>query len=203
MPVVGKTADELRERARFFQHAIDRVCALPPYSDGALLYHPRIGETLATCYFALSEAYKRRRLPPGARSHPSKIAALTTVTIAAVQPLRVREPNAVESEEFLYANPILAMRCGCSIVAHPFHKASFDHRRRFYKMFAEVSIPSIDAIIQESNEKDSNITTLWNIDLSRAELAFLDSKVTMFEVLGGMKIYKDYLAAKPPDELLD
>lgn len=145
---------------------------------------------LSECYFALSEAYKHGRLGVGHRTEPTKIAALTCVTIAVVCPLRPPNPDNVERVEEIYANPMLAMTAACSIVGHLFHQRAFDDRRRFYKALMRIEMPSLDPIIQEFVSRDGALNSDWKIDLSRSESGTLDSKVCMFSVLRDVKIFR-------------
>jgi hypothetical protein len=152
-------------------------------------FHPKIGDLLAEVYFALTDAYKAAFLSPGRRTEARKIAALTCASIAAVQPLRP-PASTIEREEYLYINPMFAMRCACAIVDHPWHKRAFDERRRFCKALMDIRLPCTDDMIADANANDGVILLgTYSLDLSPPERAFLHMLIGRFEVLEQQKIY--------------
>ncbi len=85
-------------------------------------------------------------------------------------------------------NPMLAMRCSCSIINHPFHKRPFDDRRRVYRAFFGFNLQSIDPILAEARASGGEITSDWEISLVPAEEALLNLLVDDFVMYSKFKI---------------
>lgn len=192
MPVEGRSAVEIAERADFFKRLLQYQIGSPAFTNVNLTCHPSIGNLLAEVYFAITSAYKAGLLPPGSRTDPIKQAALTCAAVVTVNPLRPASTE-IDQEEIIYANPMFAMRCACSIIDHPYHTRSFDERRRVYRGLPGYAVAPADAIIQEALQNDCRTTSTWSIDLSNRERSQLDILVNMFAVYKEMPIW-----AKPP-----
>lgn len=189
MPVAGKTAAELEKRADYFDKMIRLQARSPALSGLEILWHSHIGMLLSHIYFAVSEAYKGEFLYPDKRTDPTKQAAFTCAAIAVVKPLH-SPSSEVDREEYVYMNQMLAMRCACGIVEHPFHARAWVERRRIYKMLERVQLPSTSPIIEEAFGNNGTINTDWKIILSVQEEFSLQSLVNLFVVYKDLKIFK-------------
>jgi len=189
LPVSSRTVEEISARAGYFTHMLDIQAGAPAFEEIQIEYHPRIPIILTEAYFALTDAYKRVHLSEGRRTEPIKQAALTCATIAVIKPLRPIGSPEIDREEYLYINPMLAMRAACSIVEHPFDRRAFDDRRRFYRSLSLASLPSLDPLIDEANENDGVLSSDWHFVLTQHELRDLNHLISMFAVLADLKIY--------------
>ncbi|MBX9710674.1 MAG: hypothetical protein K2X60_06535 [Xanthobacteraceae bacterium] len=188
MPVVGKTALEISNRAAFFKTAIDIQLAAPAMQGLGLGYHPLMPDILAHAYFAMSEAYKKQFLYPAKQTDPTKQAAITSAAIAFIKPLRPPDSR-IQREEYIYVNPMMAMRAACGIVDHPFHTRDFDGQRRFFKQLDLLDFPNVTSIMSEAAANGGEIKGNLQITLTRQEEYQLKSLINMFVVLRDMKIY--------------
>lgn len=194
MPVVGKTPAEIDARADYFQKMIDLQIRSRVMKDLGIIYHPQVSNLLAHVYFALSEAYKAKFLYPEKRTDPTKQAAITCATIAAVRPLHA--PIAIIGrEQYIYMNQMLAMRCACGIIDHPVHTRGFDEQRRIYIMLDKVMLPSIASIVDEAVSNDGIITSDCRITLTKADEFSLKALINLFVVYKDLKIYQTVPAA--------
>lgn len=194
MPVVGKSAQEIARRAAYFVEMIELALTSAAYTGKELVWHPEVGNVLAHVYFAMSEAYKRKHLSVGSRTDVTKIAALTSATIAIVKPLR--PTNQDLGLEGYYLNEIFGLRCACSIVEHP-HR-NFDDMRRFARVFHGAEWPSVAPIIAEAVEKNGQIITEFEIDLTREEFVKLNGLVNLYVVLRDLKVYQQAVTQAQP-----
>jgi hypothetical protein len=120
VPIVGISEDTLSARTLFFQDRIDAQLKSAALKNIGLVYHTKIPDILSHVYFGLSQSYKRIYIREGNKTDTPKRAAITCAAIAAVQPLRPPlVVNDVDKEEYIYANPMFAIRCSSSIVGHP------------------------------------------------------------------------------------
>jgi hypothetical protein len=163
--------------------------------DLGIVYHPQAPNLLAHVYFALSEAYKGGFLYPDRRTDPTKIAAITCAAISGVRPLHA-PTAAVEREEYIYVNQMLAMRCACGIVDHPVHTRGFDEQRRIYMMLQRIALPSIEPIVDEAVSNNGLITSDFQIKLTSAEEFNLKALINLFVVYKDLKIYQ----TNPPSQ---
>ena len=125
------------------------------------------------------------------KTEPSKIAALTCVSIALVNPVRPLAPPDVPDYVVAYANPMFAMRCACSIVEHPFHRRSWEDRARFYDGLRDLHFSSFDRYIEDSNQGIRKLLDPMKFELGREEMRLIEDKIMMFTVLQELKIYRD------------
>ncbi len=98
MAVVGKTAGEVSARAQTFSDLAHEQMWHPDFVALDVVFPDGVENILAEVYFALSEAYKRKRLKPGSRTEWTKAAAFTAIAVALVKPLRELKPKAAGSE---------------------------------------------------------------------------------------------------------
>jgi hypothetical protein len=82
--------------------------------------------------------------------------------------------------EGAYANPMLAMRCACSIVRHPFSKRPFDDRRRVYVAYMGLQFPSAEPIKIEARNNGGPIVSDWQITLTAQEESIINMLVDDF-----------------------
>jgi hypothetical protein len=194
LPVDGRSAEEVAERADFFKRLLQYQIGSPAFTSINLTCHPSIGNLLAEVYFAITNAYKSGLLPPGSRTDPIKQAALTCAAVVTVNPIRPISTE-IDQEEIIYANPMFAMRCACSIIDHPYHTRSFDERRRVYRGLPGLCVRPADAMIQEALQNDCRTTSTWTIELSSRERSQLDILVNMFAVYKEMPIFAKSVSA--------
>lgn len=123
MAVVGKTTEEIVARANLFKELAYQQLWHPVFSSLNIDFRPETANILAESYFALSEAYKRRRLSPGSRTEWIKAAALTAATVAVVNPMR---PTGIAiNYRWPYVNPSFAMLCAYGHAHHMFFLDGF------------------------------------------------------------------------------
>jgi hypothetical protein len=181
VPVYGIDQADLSTRADYFSLRIEATMQSPALKNVGLVYHARIPNVLAHAYFALSQAYKKTCLKEGNRTDSWKRAAITCAAITAVQPLR--PPlivNDLDKEEYLYANPILAMRCACPIVEHKFEKRTFDDQRRQYKSIMGMTFQSVEPILAEARRENGEINSTFDIMLSSDDEAKINALIEHF-----------------------
>lgn len=181
MPVVGKTAAEIAARAATFRRLAQIQLEHPDFAALNISFRPETANILAECYFALSEAYKIERLPPGSRTNWIKAAALVAATVCAVNPLRPAGRS--DSLEWLYINPQFALLCAYGHARSVFLPDRFDEKRRFYQSFQNVVLPSLAPIIAEGNASNGVFKSTWKITLSDSEKSYLDLLVSSFVLL--------------------
>jgi hypothetical protein len=136
----------------------------------------------------LSQSYKRIYIREGNKTDTPKRAAITCAAIAAVQPLRPPlVVNDLDKEEYIYANPMFAIRCASSIVGHPFDKRPYDDRRRAYRAILGFSFPSISPILQEARARNGDITSEFDINITGDEEAKINLLVEQFTIYGYLR----------------
>jgi hypothetical protein len=173
----------------FFGRLMEIQLASPAFVGAEVEYHPKVSSLLTEAYFAITDAYKRIFLNEGRRTEVIKQAALTCAVISAIQPLRPKT-TPVDDDRLLYINPMFAMRAACAIIDHPFHLRGFDNQRRFYVNLSSLSLPCLAPMIDEANDNDFALTTLWKLELSPEEIRELNHIISLFSVLYEMKIFK-------------
>ena len=191
MPIFKIENARIEKRARFFVHAANAMITSP----GSEIADFEISETRAKqtgeLYFLLSDAYKEKRHEnPESPSEFPKIAALTAISIAGLNPLRPKDASQHPSEMTEYANPILAMQIACDRIGHPFHKRSLFERFRFYDLLRKYSFPTIDRYIVACNG-GREIGSSFDINFTREEVREIENKMSLFYVLAGLKIFKE------------
>jgi hypothetical protein len=189
VPVYGVPQADILSRARYYRQRIEDTVSSAALRDVGLVYHDHIHDILAHVYFAISQAYKKTCLKSGNRTDAWKRAAITCASITAVQPLR--PPlivNDLEREEYLYANPILAMRCACPIVEHQFEKRPFDDQRRQYKSILGMQFPCIEPILVEARKSNGIIENEYDVMLTTDEEAKINSLIEHFMLFSYMRI---------------
>jgi len=177
VPIETRKASDLSSREYFFKYMIELTLKSARGRGSELFYHESRPILLAHVYFALHDAFKSYYVPHGHLSDAAKRAAATCAAVMAVGPLHI-DPNKNRAEIDLandtdidYPNPFLAARCAAAILPHPFHKKTWDARRRDYCGYTGLDFPSVEPIIEESRKSGGEITTVWPIPalLSREE----------------------------------
>jgi hypothetical protein len=189
VPVVGKTAAELARRAEYFERTLGHFIQSALLRGLTIDYHPKVHNLLSHAYFGLSEAYKGEFLYPDKGTDPTKQAAITCATIATIRPLHAPQPD-ITNEEYIYMNQMLAIRCGCAIVEHPFHTRAWADRWRFYKMLERLDLPCLRPMIDEAVANNGDLKTQFVFKLSTDEEFKLKSLVNLFVTLKDLKIYR-------------
>lgn len=183
MSVAERSPEDIAARADYFQTMIEMQLSASGFRDTDLLYHPEMPNILAHVYFALTNSYKNLYLNPGSRTDSAKRAALTCVTIAAVAPIRP-DPgkNRLDEEAELYANPMLAMRCACSIVRHPFHKRTWDDQRRIYRALINYRLDCVEKVLEKIRKSNGKIDFEVSVDITEEDEAKLNLLIDDFVV---------------------
>jgi hypothetical protein len=182
--------EKVRQRADFFVAEAQQQCSTPRFAQYEFGLSRENAELLAEAYFLVNEAFKERRQEPGRRTQPPKIAAITCVVVATLNPLRPKRPPASATVETLYANPMFAMRLGCSIVGHPFHRRSWVEHMWFCDGLRSLSMPCLHRYIEAARNETRVLGAPYELDLSSDELRHIESRVGLFTVLGDLKVYK-------------
>ncbi len=192
MAVYGVSEADIAARAEYFLHRIEATVNSPALKDAGLIYHERVHDILAHVYFALSQSYKKTCLKEGNRTDSWKRAAITCASVTAVQP--IRPPlivNDLDKEEYLYANPMLAMRCACPIVEHVFEKRPFDDQRRQFKSILGLTFPCIEPILIEARKNNGVINREHDVMLSSDEESKINSLIEHFMLFSYLKVRND------------
>lgn len=178
LPIQSRKAEELADRARFFKEALELTIASRAFRGADLMYHNSHPDQLAHVYFALHDAYKGVYIRKTHLSDQAKRAAMTAAAVIAVSPIHrnpdkndpVIERKPWELADADYPNPFLAVRAACAIVDHPFHKRTWDDRRRVYCSYVGFEFPTVEPIIEEARRNSGAISTNWPItDLTPQE----------------------------------
>jgi hypothetical protein len=184
LSVVGKTAAEVASRADVLAELAFKQLWQRDFVSLAAEFRRPTSRIMAECYFAMSEAYKRQTLSPGARSEWTKVAALTAATIAVVNPIRPSARAAdLGNPAWLYVNPSFAMFAAYDGIPNLFFAKDFDEQRRVLRSLRELRLPSLNPIIVEGVQADGNFTSDWYIDLNSSELSYLDLLISYFVLL--------------------
>jgi hypothetical protein len=181
LAVVGKTAGEIATRSQTFAELALEQLQHPDFVAANVSFHQPSANILAEAYFALSEAYKRRRLKSDSRSDWSKAAALTAITICAINPIRPAGP--ANAPEWPYLNPQFGLFCAHAFSQSVFTLPGFDQQRRLFQSLQSAKLPCLSPLIAEGNVNNGSFTSNWNIAISDNEMAYLDLMITMFVVL--------------------
>ncbi|WP_147270302.1 MULTISPECIES: hypothetical protein [Rhodopseudomonas] len=166
MPIKGREDSVLSSRAEFFKHALELVCNSAVNRGRLLFYHEGAPHLLAHVYFALHDAFKSYYLRDGHLTDAAKRAAVSCAAVIAVAPLHLNpdEPPVIDlscDEDADYPNPFLAVRCAAAFLPHPFHKKTWDARRRDYVGFTGLRFPSVDPIIDEWANNGGIVRSSW------------------------------------------
>ena len=183
MPVAGVPAETIGLRADYFRQMIETQIASSAFREFNLTYHLRTPSVMSHVYFAMSEAYKRKYLKVENKTDAPKRAAITCAAVSAVQPIRPpTSVNSIDIEEYLYVNPMLAMRMACSIINHPFEKRPFDARRRIYRAIAELKFDSVGPILLAARTANGELNDDWTIELSENDEACINLLIEDFSI---------------------
>jgi hypothetical protein len=183
LAVVGKTAGDIATRSQTFAELAYQQLQQPDFVAANVSFHPPSANILAEAYFALSEAYKRRRLKDDSRSDWSKAAALTAITVSVINPIRPAGP--ANQPQWPYLNPQFGLLCAHSFSQKVFQLPGFDQQRRLFQSWQSAKLPCLSPIIAEGNANGGNFTSNWEISISDNEMAYLDLMITMFVILIG------------------
>jgi hypothetical protein len=181
VPVVGKTAEAIAARANTFRTLAEIQLQQDDVMKLNVVFRPESALVLAEAYFALSEAYKRKRLSSTSLTEWSKAGALVAATVSVISPLR--PGGRIDDPTWLYLNPAFGMLCAYGHTQHVFFARPFDERRRFYQSLQSLRLPCLDYIIAEANKQNGNLTSTWELTLSDAEMSMLDVLVSSFVLL--------------------
>lgn len=171
--------ERVRPRADFFVEAASVVCEREPYSRYGFTLTRRNAEYLAECYFLLNDAYKAHRSRDGHKTLPSKIAAMTSLVVAVLNPLRPSKPPNKPNSDTLYANPMFAVRVAQSILGHDYIHCPFSRVKPFYDQFRNVNLPSLEPYIL-SIRRGREVGEEYCIELSSPEIALIDNRILLF-----------------------
>jgi hypothetical protein len=167
VPIEKRKASELSLRADFFRSVIELTLASARGRGVELFYHECHPLLLAHVYFALHDSFKANYVDPKHLSDAAKRAAATCAAVIAVAPLHLDpdknsdDIDPVNDLDIDYPNPFLATRCASAILPHPFHKKTWDARRRDYCGYTGLAFPSIEPIIEEARQNGGLISTTW------------------------------------------
>jgi hypothetical protein len=181
LAVVGKTAEELVARADTFRTLAEIQLDQADFKALNIGFRPESATILAEAYFALSEAYKRKRLHRDSRTEWSKAGALVAATVSVVNPLR--PSGRADDPAWIYVNPAFGMLCAYAHAQHVFSARPFDERRRLLQSLQSLRLPCLDPIISEGNATNGNFRSKWEIEISDGEMSQLDALVTSFVLL--------------------
>ncbi len=188
MPVVGKDAAEISARAATFRALAEIQLEHPAVVEANVAFDNGSALLMSEAYFALSEAYKKRRLKGTSRTEWCKAAALVAVSVSIVRPLRPAGPS--NEVTWPYLNPNFGMLCAYGHAQEVFFATTFDAKRRLLHSLHSARLPCLDQVIAEAN-KLRTLVTQWDLVLSDDELSYLDSLVVEFEALIELQILKD------------
>jgi hypothetical protein len=181
--------ERIDRRAKFFFEIGEQVKNSKPLSAVGPTFDFQSAECLAEAYFLLSEAFKPVRIQEGHKTTKPKIAALTCAAVAMVNPFHFDNPD-FENLVIRYANPILAMHLACGIIDHPFHKRSFDERRRIYSQILGMGFTCLDEFIADRKAGTPKDLAEYKIALNRGEMREIENLVNLFTVYEQMPIFK-------------
>jgi hypothetical protein len=178
LAVVGKTAQEIATRAETYRVLANIQMAHPDFVQANVAFEPNCANLLAEAYFALSEAYKKRRLKVKSLTDWTKVAALTAVTVSYVRP--IRPAGRADSPQWPYLNPAFGLLCAYGLSQTVFEYPEFDQRRRFYQSLEGISLPCLNPVIAEGIATKGNFTSTWDLSgtITDPEIAYLDILVT-------------------------
>jgi len=190
LAVVGKTAEEIAARGNVQAACRDQL-QQEDFKSLNIAFGAESAVILAESYFALSEAYKRKRLHRESRTEWSKTAALVAATVSVINPLRPR--GRADDPTWLYVNPAFGMLCAYGHAQAVFFARRFDERRRLLQSLQSLRLPCLDPIIAEANATGGRFHSNWQIEISNNEMSQLDALVTAFMLL---KQNEDLLSAQ-------
>lgn len=190
------TQERIKRRADYLRTIGVATAEEQLFKDAGVTFDPAMGEVLAQGCFMLSESYRTYRSRPDHLINTSKIAAIATAVITTLDPMRVENPDP-HNTVHRYANPIFALRCGMTMVNHPFHTRNFDELRRIYDKMLVTQFPclqtftaDVDADSIKPPEDYNKAKDKFTIGISQKEMADLETYVSMYAVFREMKIYK-------------
>jgi hypothetical protein len=189
VPVFAISVAKVRQRADFFLDEASRFCAQRPYSDYGFALSDEDAQFTAEAYYLLSEAYKQKRQITG-RTQPSKIAALTAMVVATINPLRPHNPPDRPNIVSTYANPLYALRLGCNIVQHPLHRQHWTRIQWFCDHLRQDAFICLNDYIAAARAVNRTIGSPFEIDISNQELKCIEGRIGFFDVLSELKIFK-------------
>ncbi len=180
MAVAGKTAEEIAARAETFRQFARVQMLQEDFASANVVFDPDCANLLSEAYFALSEAYKKRRLKRESLTDWSKVAALTAVTVSVIKP--IRPAGRADKPQWPYLNPAFGLFCAYGLSQAIFEYPEFDQRRRLYQSSQGVSLPCLQPIILEGIHTKGQFTSTWDLehDISDSEMSYLDMVVTNF-----------------------
>ncbi len=183
--------DRVRTRADFFLNESNHMSKMDRFSRLDFKMDESHALNAAECYFLISEAYKAlRQENPKHKTQYPKIAAMTSMVIVHTNPFRPTKPVNETNKEILYANPLLALRLGCNIVDHPFAKRPSIQKSNFCEGMLNSKLPCLDNYLLEMRDGTRHLGDSYDVELSIRELREIDTRLSFFQVLGEMPVYK-------------
>jgi len=170
-------------RTEYIERRADELMQSRVLSPADVRFRKPAARFVAEAYFLLSEAYKAKRMNPGARTQEPKIAAFTTLAILAISPFQAIHPLQVRRQETVVANPIFGLYCGSSIIANDFSSLPNDSYRRALNFLRHIRLPCLRAYITDVSIGISRSQDVYDIVLDASELGTIDAVILLHEIL--------------------
>ncbi len=113
-----------------------------------------------SCYFCISDQYKRKYLEKGARTKNYKIAAIQSLVIATVHPFRNVGTDNVTDDNLVYMNESFSFLSACAVLNMNVAQIPPNLLLRKYLHFRRVSLKCIENIFSHYMATDSEIYEL-------------------------------------------
>lgn len=141
--------------------------------------------------FLLNDAFKKLRFEnPEHGSEPPKVAAFLSLAVCQVLPFQPGAPIDTEMAAYSRANAMYAMRLACGLIGHPVEKRSEEGLLRIYDRLMRERVSAIDEIVEATRSNSRAVGDVVEMGLTRDEMGLIQNRISMFEVLAGMPIYK-------------
>lgn len=188
MAVFKIDTEKVRRRADFLLSEASRFVAEGNPASFGFQLSDEDAMVAAEAYFLVNEAYKARRQNAGHKTLPTKIAAITALVIATLNPLRPKGEPVTATPTSIYANPLFALRLGCNIVQHALHLQGWMRMQWFCDHLRNDALSGLDGYIEAVRNGGRAVGEPFDIELSLLDLSRIEGRVAFFDVLSQLKI---------------
>lgn len=175
--------DRIVARAEFIIERAEEFSRSRAISPAEVRFRLPAARFAAEAYFLISEAYKHRRLRPGARTQEPKIAAIMSLAISSVQPYYAMHPFSVKCSSTYVANQNFSLYCATLILNNDFSKLSNDSIRRGMNFLLNARMPCIGEYIVDVSIGAKRSRDVYDIELTDSELSVIDIMILVCELL--------------------
>ena len=151
-------------------------------SDKSLIFRTNRVTILTDAYFLLNEAYKGWRISKGHHTQPPKIAALTCMAIATLQPFLPKNPETAKTFQQARGNEIYALACASAIMGITLHSGKRDIYLRLLDVLSQCNCHTVEPLIVDRATENNRELSTYKLKMLDKDKFQIDCLITIFEM---------------------